>query len=64
MKFRRQNTYLECRPGNADRYQESFANSTPADVYFGRGQTIVLEREGIKRPTTQNPCLIHRGIAA
>ena len=24
-------------------------NLTPADVYFGKGQTILLEREGIQR---------------
>ena len=24
-------------------------NLTPADVYFGKGQTILLERERIKR---------------
>jgi transposase InsO family protein len=27
------------------------ANLTPADVYFGRGQTILLDRERIKRQT-------------
>jgi len=26
-------------------------NPTPADVYFGRGQTILLERDRIKRQT-------------
>ena len=29
-------------------------NLTPADVYFGRSQTILLERERIKRKTIQN----------
>ena len=39
------------------RYHESIANLTPADVYFGRGQTILLERERIKRQTIQNATL-------
>jgi transposase InsO family protein len=46
------------------RYHESIANLTPADVYFGRGQTILLERERIKRQTIQTRRLNHRGIAA
>ena len=46
------------------RYHESIANLTPADVYFGRGQTILLERERIKRQTIQNRRLNHRTIAA
>jgi putative transposase len=46
------------------RYHESIANLTPADVYFGRGQTILIERERIKRQTIQNRRLHHRGIAA
>jgi putative transposase len=32
-------------------YHESSGNLTPADVYFGRGQTILLQRERIKRQT-------------
>ena len=46
------------------RYQESIANLTPADVYFGRGQTILLERERIKRDTINARRLHHRGHAA
>src|SRR5271169_4264447 len=46
------------------RYHEAIANLTPADVYFGRGQTILLERERIKRRTIQNRRLMHRGKAA
>ena len=33
------------------RYNKIPGNLTPADVYFGRGQTILLKREGIKRTT-------------
>ncbi|WP_094574837.1 IS3 family transposase [Brucella rhizosphaerae] len=36
---------------NHRRYHESLDNLTPADVYFGRAQTILLERERIKRDT-------------
>ena len=46
------------------RYHESIDNLTPADVYFGRGQTILLERERIKRNTIQNRRLLHRRHAA
>ena len=46
------------------RYHESIANLTPADVYFGRGQTILLERERIKRDTIRIRRLHHRGHAA
>jgi putative transposase len=34
---------------NHRRYHESLNNLTPADVYFGRGETILKERETIKR---------------
>ena len=42
------------------RYHESISNLTPADVYFGRGQTILIERETIKRKTIGNRRLLHR----
>ena len=38
---------------NHRRYHESLSNLTPADVYFGRAQTILLERE--KDQTRHNP---------
>ena len=34
---------------NHRRHHESLNNLTPADVYTGRGQTILLERENTKR---------------
>ena len=46
------------------RYHESIANLTPADVYFGRGQTVLLERERIKRHTIESRRLNYRQIAA
>jgi hypothetical protein len=41
-------------------YHESISNLTPADVYFGRGQTILIERERIKRQTIANRRLLRR----
>ncbi|MFN0192910.1 MAG: integrase core domain-containing protein [Aestuariivirga sp.] len=46
------------------RYHESITNLTPADVYFGRGQTILLEREWIKHQTFKIRRLLHRKQAA
>lgn len=46
------------------RYHESIANLTPADVYFGRGRTILLERERIKHDTFKTRRLLHRKNAA
>ena len=45
---------------NHRRYHESLGNLTPADVYFGRGQTILTERKRIKRRTIANRRLLHR----
>ena len=49
---------------NHNRYHESLNNLTPADVYFGRGQTILLERERIKRKTINQRRLQHQSRAA
>jgi transposase InsO family protein len=49
---------------NHHRYHESIDNLTPADVYFGRGQTILLQRERIKRQTIAQRRLQHRQQAA
>ena len=49
---------------NHRRYHESLDNLTPADVYFGRGQTILLERERIKRDTIKQRRLNHQAKAA
>ena len=46
------------------RYHESIDNLRPADVYFGRGQTILLERERIERKTIQHRRLHHKTHAA
>jgi hypothetical protein len=46
------------------RYHESLQNLTPADVYFGRGQTILLQRESIKRDTIKLRRLQHQRKAA
>ena len=43
---------------------ESIANLTPADVYFGRGQTILLQSERIKRQTIALRRLQHQLRAA
>jgi len=49
---------------NYRRYHESIDNLTPADVYCGRGQTILFERERIKRQTIANRRLQHHAHAA
>jgi putative transposase len=51
-------------PSNHLRSHEGLGNLTPADVYFGRGQTILIERERIKRQTIATRRLLHRRQAA
>lgn len=49
---------------NHRRLHESLNNLTPADVYFGRGQSILEERKRIKKLTIQNRRLQHQLKAA
>ncbi len=49
---------------NHQRYHESLNNVTPADVYTGRGKTILLEREKTKRRTMKLRRLQHPKSAA
>jgi putative transposase len=49
---------------NHDCYHESLNNLTPADVYFGRAQTILLQRERIKCETIRKRRLQHQSTAA
>ena len=49
---------------NHRRYHESIHNLTPADVYFGRGQSILKQRERIKLKTMENRRLQHCKYAA
>ena len=49
---------------NEQRYHESLSNLTPADVYFGRGPAILLEREAIKRQTIERRRLRHQECTA
>ena len=49
---------------NHVRYHESINNLTPADVYFGRAETILAERQRIKRATISNRRLQHQLKAA
>ena len=49
---------------NNKRLHESLNNLTPADVYLGRGQAILEERERIKKLTIQNRRLQHQLKAA
>ena len=44
---------------NNHRYHESLGNLTPADVYFGRAEKILKQREEIKRKTMLKRRLRH-----
>jgi transposase InsO family protein len=49
---------------NHQRYHESLKNLTPANVYFGRGQSILAKRERIKKKTIEKRRLqYHRNAA-
>lgn len=45
---------------NRRHYHESLNNLTPVEAYFGRGQTILMERERIKRRAIQQRRLMHQ----
>jgi putative transposase len=49
---------------NHARAHESLSNLTPADVYLGRGEAILRERERIKRQTLADRRLRHHARAA
>jgi len=49
---------------NNHRYHESLKNLTPADVYFGRAQSILNNRERIKQNTIEQRRLQYRKAAA
>ncbi len=49
---------------NHQRYHESINNLTPADVYFGRGQAILKQRERIKLKTMNTRRLQYHKYAA
>jgi transposase InsO family protein len=51
-------------PYNNHRSHGSIGNLTPADVHFGRGETILAERRHIKLQTIQNRRLNHQRQAA
>ncbi|MCR9126409.1 MAG: hypothetical protein NXH82_09805 [Rhodobacteraceae bacterium] len=46
------------------RYHESLGNLIPADVYFGRDQQILRQREAIKRRTILKRRLSHQDETA
>ena len=49
---------------NSRRYHESLKNLTPADVYFGRAQTVLSWRQNIKLKTIELRRRLHHPFAA
>ncbi len=49
---------------NTRRYHESLGNLTPADIYFGRGPTILTRRQNIKRKTIELRWRLHQQAVA
>ncbi len=49
---------------NNCRYHESLNNLTPADIYFGRGQSILIRRQKIKRKTIELRRRLHHQAVA
>ena len=49
---------------NHERYHEALSNVTPADVYFGRAQSILKQRERIKKKTIEHRRLQYRKAVA
>jgi len=49
---------------NHRRYHESLQKLVPADVYFGRSQSILQQRERIKQKTIETRRVLHRKSAA
>lgn len=49
---------------NHERYHESLSNVTPADVYFGRAQSILKRTERIKEKTIEHRRLQYRKAVA
>ena len=49
---------------NHERYHESLKNVTPADIYFGRAQSILNRRERIKKKTIEHRRLQYRKAVA
>ena len=49
---------------NTRRHHESLRNLTPADVYCGRGQAILMQRENIKHKTIELRRRLHHQAMA